>query len=393
MDREAAFHIIECLQKEGFTAYLAGGSVRDMLLGLASHDFDVATNASVEEIVSLFPKTLTVGAQFGVVIVLARGSKIEVATFRKDGSYSDGRKPDSIARGSPQEDAERRDFTINGLFYDPSTQTIFDFVEGQKDLQAKVLRAIGDPFARFAEDRLRMLRAIRFALRFDLTIAPQTYEAIKACSHLLLPSVSVERIFQELTKMEPKAQAFALLEETGLLKAIFPGESPRVSTLPALAKETPTSLYFALIFFQKTLNQWLKIARFFKCSHKEMSHLILLDAARQLDATSSLYTLAHYLAQDPELFYLEILARFWRKDPLWLTEFKYKQKMLKADILRIIEKRPLVTAAILQKEQIKPGPYMGQLLRQAEEIAINERLYTPEDVVRKLRLSGLLRKK
>lgn len=391
MDREAAFHIIEHLQKGGFTAYLAGGSVRDMLLGLASSDFDVATDASVEEIVSLFPKTLTVGAQFGVVIVLVRGGKVEVATFRKDGSYSDGRKPDSITRGTPEEDAKRRDFTINGLFYDPSTQEIFDFVGGQKDLESKVLRAIGDPFARFEEDRLRMLRAIRFALRFGLTIAPQTYEAIKACSHLLFPSVSVERVFQELTKMAPKTEAFALLEETGLLKAIFPGKSPNVALLPELAEETPTSLYFALLFFQHTLDQWLEIARFFKCSHKEMDHLILLDAGRNLSPSSSLHELAHYLAKDPELFYLEILARFWHKDPLWLKEFRQKQKMLKADILRIIEKRPLVTAAILQKEQIKPGPYMGQLLKKAEETAINGRLDKPEDVIRKLRLGGLLR--
>lgn len=385
MNSQLSLEVIKRLQGSGHIAYLAGGSVRDMLLGIASEDYDVATSASVEEITALFPKTLTVGAHFGVVIVMMKGQKIEVATFRQDGSYSDGRKPDFIERGTPQEDALRRDFTINGLFYDPITQQIFDFVGGREDLQNKILRAIGDPAKRFAEDRLRMLRAVRFALRFDLTIDPSTYSALKATSHLLFPSVSVERVWQEMEKMTPKAEAFQMLFDAGLLQAIFPHKILNIKNLKKIPPESPLIIFLALLFAEDTLANWLSMGEFFKCSHNSLHHLVLLDEARTLTLETSLYEWAHYFAKDTSLFYLNIWAQFGQKEPEWLQKRKELFAKLRPDVQRILDKRPLIDAACLMKEGIKPSPQMGKLLKKAEEISINERISSSVELLLKLK--------
>ena len=161
--RTAAFQVVQKLQDEGYQAVFAGGCVRDQLLGLTPKDYDVATSATPHEVIQFFPNAVTVGAHFGVVLVKVQGCAIEIATFRTDGSYADGRKPESVTFATIDEDASRRDFTINGLFYDPITDKLLDFVGGQKDLEVRTLRAIGNAQERFAEDHLRLLRAVRFA--------------------------------------------------------------------------------------------------------------------------------------------------------------------------------------------------------------------------------------
>src|SRR5687768_8185557 len=160
----SARRVVVRLQDAGFTAFYAGGCVRDMLRGQEPHDYDIATNAKPEEIARLFRRTVAVGAQFGVICVIENDAEFQVASFRADGLYVDGRHPQSITFASPREDAERRDFTINGMFFDPVRATLIDYVGGQTDLRKKLLRAIGDPAARFREDRLRMLRAVRFEI-------------------------------------------------------------------------------------------------------------------------------------------------------------------------------------------------------------------------------------
>lgn len=223
-DKSTALWVTRVLHDAGHEALLAGGCVRDMLLGNEPHDYDVATSATPTEVQALFRRVLMVGAQFGVAIVLRGEMQIEVATFRADLEYSDGRRPDGVRFTSAKEDALRRDFTINGMFFDPVAQTVVDYVGGQEDLQAGVLRTIGAPDERFGEDYLRLLRAVRFATRFGFEIEPQTERAMVAMAGRIT-GISGERIFDELAKMLRHAsapQAMAMLIDSGLAEAILP---------------------------------------------------------------------------------------------------------------------------------------------------------------------------
>src|SRR5271169_2032497 len=233
-----AIHVVRELRRHGFEAYFAGGCVRDMLLGLEPTDYDVATNAVPNEVMRIFSETYAVGAQFGVVLVpIPNDSEgeivppehphaIEVATFRSDGVYTDGRHPDQVQYSkSPEEDVLRRDFTINGLLMDPlDGDRVLDFVGGRADLAAGIVRAIGDPERRLQEDKLRMLRAVRFAARFGYAIDPATFSAIQELAPQI-QQVSRERVRDELTKMLTEGharRAFELLDSTGLLKQVLP---------------------------------------------------------------------------------------------------------------------------------------------------------------------------
>ena len=224
MSEAAARSIVERLRGAGFQALYAGGCVRDRLLGREPHDYDVATNARPEQVVALFPRTVPVGIQFGVILVLEQGEEIQVATFRGDGAYVDGRHPESIVYTDAEGDACRRDFTVNGLFYDPAEGKVLDFVRGENDLKARLLKAIGDPSMRFDEDKLRMLRAVRFATTLGFTIDSPTWEAVKRHAPEI-HAVSAERIREEFVKilLSPnRLQGFDLLDESGLLREILP---------------------------------------------------------------------------------------------------------------------------------------------------------------------------
>lgn len=222
--RQAAEAVLHTLRGAGHEAYFAGGSVRDLLMEREPLDYDIATSARPEAVQALFPRTVAVGVAFGVVVVLHGGHELQVATFRADGVYLDGRHPTSVRYSSAEQDVERRDFTINGLLYDPVQQTVLDYVGGQDDIAARVVRCIGDPRARFSEDRLRLLRAIRFAVRFGFTIERQTWQALRELAPDL-GAVSAERVWDELLKMltgpEPE-RALRLLEESGLLAEVLP---------------------------------------------------------------------------------------------------------------------------------------------------------------------------
>src|SRR6184192_4048244 len=212
------------LRESGHIAYFAGGCVRDMVRGLIPKDYDIATDARPEAVQTLFPRTFAVGAHFGVIIVLENGFQFEVATFRSDDTYIDGRHPSAVHFSSPEEDAQRRDFTINGMFYDPVAEKVIDFVGGRADLEAKLVRAIGDPAARFAEDRLRMLRAVRFATALDYKIDNQTWDALVA-SAASINEISAERIREELIRifLSPnRVRGWDLLDRSGLLRTILP---------------------------------------------------------------------------------------------------------------------------------------------------------------------------
>ena len=233
----AAVRIVEALRGAGHEAYLAGGCVRDLLMNREPADYDVATSATPDIVLDAFPRTFAVGAHFGVVLVANEDVVTEVATFRSDGVYSDGRRPDSVEYTlSAEEDVQRRDFTINGLLLDPLRaadslsnpaalrEAVLDYVYGLADLDASVIRAIGNPIQRFEEDQLRLLRAVRFAARFGFAIEPATFGAIRALAPKI-STVSRERVRDELTKMLTEGharRAFELLDETGLLAEVLP---------------------------------------------------------------------------------------------------------------------------------------------------------------------------
>jgi poly(A) polymerase len=222
--REKAISIVRRLRQEGYEAYLAGGCVRDMLLKKLPQDYDITTNAKPEDIRRVFPKTIPVGEQFGVILVLEDDEPFEVASFRHDGPYLDGRRPSHVRYGSLEEDVFRRDFTINGMVYDPVEDRVIDLVEGQKDLERRSIRAIGNAHQRFEEDRLRMIRAVRFAAGLKFEIDPSTSAAVKQLA-ATITQISWERIGEEVTRILTEGGArrgFELLDETGLLAVLLP---------------------------------------------------------------------------------------------------------------------------------------------------------------------------
>src|SRR5437762_2629792 len=221
---KAAREVAARLREEGHIAYFAGGCVRDIVRGETPKDFDIATDAKPEIVQKLFPRTYAVGAHFGVIIVLENGFQFEVATFRSDEAYIDGRHPSAVHFSSPEEDAKRRDFTINGMFYDPVAEEVIDFVGGRADIAAKLVRAIGDPAQRLAEDRLRMLRAVRFATVLDYKIDNGTWKALVANAPSI-NQISAERIREELVRIflsSNRARGWALLDSSGLMRVILP---------------------------------------------------------------------------------------------------------------------------------------------------------------------------
>ena len=216
--------IVRRLQSAGFAAFWVGGCVRDFLLGREPQDFDIATDAKPEQVEKLFRKTIPVGKKFGVVIVVEGGQQFQVATFRAEADYQDGRRPERIEFANAEADAARRDFTVNGLFYDPLTKKIHDWVGGEKDLRAKIIRTIGRPEERFGEDHLRMLRAVRFAAQLDFEIEAKTFSAIQSLAPKI-KLISAERVRDELLKLfrPPHAErGLALLRDSGLLEHILP---------------------------------------------------------------------------------------------------------------------------------------------------------------------------
>jgi poly(A) polymerase len=222
--RERAISIVQGLRQEGYEAYFAGGCVRDMLLDKAPQDYDITTSAHPEEVQRLFPETIPVGAQFGVILVLIDGQPFEVASFRHDGPYLDGRRPSHVRYGSLEEDVRRRDFTINGMIYDPIADHVIDLIGGREDLEQRRIRAIGEAEKRYEEDRLRMIRAVRFAASLNFTIEDATFAAIQRLAPTIT-DIAWERIGDEITRILTEGGArrgFELLDESGLLQVLLP---------------------------------------------------------------------------------------------------------------------------------------------------------------------------
>lgn len=231
MLKTLATELTQRLQQAGFSAFWVGGCVRDLLLGRSPGDYDIATSALPEQIETLFPHTIAVGRKFGVIVVIAQGHQFQVATFRAEANYQDGRHPEHVQFADAMADARRRDFTINGLFFDPVRNELHDWVTGEPDLKTKIIRTIGNPAERFAEDHLRLLRAVRFAAQLDFTIEPETFAAIRANASKLT-AISAERIRDELLKLfrpPHAARGLELLRESGLLEQVLPELVPTIT--------------------------------------------------------------------------------------------------------------------------------------------------------------------
>ncbi len=399
--------VVSRLSQAGHVAYFAGGWVRDYLLKHPSDDIDIATSASVTEVQALFPHTIPVGIAFGIIIVVEGSHHFEVATFRKEKGYHDGRRPTSIEPASAQEDAERRDFTINGMFWDPLHEKLYDFVGGQKDLREEIIRAIGDPHERFLEDRLRMMRAVRYSTRFNFPIEEATAQAIISHAPSLLPAVAMERVWQEFRKMSTFAhfdRGLLSLHQLHLLPVIFPRLKSiplteikhRLAPLSFFPPKTPAIAEMIELFPDATLEERLELCEYLKLSSDEREIVRFLYKLEQLFAFPQQWRLEdHEWAKIYAHPYgpLGVTIRAAHLPPsdqeTFLSYHRKQQEELSSFIVRLQKKTPLVRAEHLMQHGIAPSPHMGRLLVEAERISINDRLSTPESVIVMLKKSPL----
>ncbi len=406
-----ATSIVKKLVEAGHIAYFAGGWVRDFLMKKPSDDIDIATSASVEEVQALFPKTIPVGVAFGIVIVVQENHQFEVATFRKDHGYLDGRRPTGIDPAAPEEDAKRRDFTINGMFYDPLKKCIYDYVGGQKDIENRVIRAIGNPHERFLEDRLRMMRAVRYSTRFDFPITQETKEAILAHATTLLPAVAMERIWQEFRKMSKFAHfdtALVTLHSLDLLPTIFPTLrgvplneiEKRAQHISQFPKEAPPISELLELFPHYSLEELYTLCDNLKLSNEERTFATLLHHATTMMSMPKEWQerlekieWAKFYASPHNEICLKIFALHLppSEQTHFLTSHEERRTLLKAPIMRLQTNTPVIRAEHLLKEGIKPGKQMGLLLKEAERISVNENLDSPTPILQKLKSSPLWR--
>jgi poly(A) polymerase len=444
--KQHANEIVRTLRERGHLAYFAGGCVRDLLLARDPADYDVATDATPRQVMQIFPETFAVGEQFGVVLVPVdsfdespvKGSSprttrkaIEVATFRSDVGYSDGRHPDEVRFSKdPREDVERRDFTINGMMLDPDTNEILDFVGGRADLTAGIIRAIGDPERRFTEDKLRMLRAVRFAARFDYQIDPATMAAIQELAPKI-HQVSCERIREELTKMltEGRARrAFQLLDESGLLPEVLPEiavmkgvEQPPqyhpegdvfvhtlllLEKLPAGASKTlawgallhdvgkPPTFRVApdRIRFDGHVEVGVKMAaeicRRLRFSNFETDQILALvdnhmrfgDVLRMKQSTLKRFLRLAAFDEHLELHRMDVLSSNGN-----LSAYNYSREQLHAIPPEAIRPRPLVTGRDLIEAGYAPGPRFKEILSAIEDAQLEGRITSREAGIEFLR--------
>jgi tRNA nucleotidyltransferase/poly(A) polymerase len=378
-NKKASIKIIRQLHHNGFHALLAGGCVRDMLLSRRAKDYDVATNARPEDVIRLFKRTLKVGAQFGVVIVLIEGRQIEVATFRTETGYADGRHPDTVEFTGAAQDAARRDFTINGMFYDPLTERVIDYVNGQADLKKRIIRTIGKPAERFGEDYLRMLRAIRFSTQLGFAIEPSTWSAICANADKIR-KISGERIAMELESIltDPnRAAGVSMLNKSVLAEKIFPDfvglqSQYAVVVLGQLRKKVDFALALAGLFAGCEVQFAADKLRVLKLSRNRIKHIKFLLSNRDtlLDEKMSLARLKKLLAEPyfRDLYELQRAIQKTkgdgRKSLVALINLRKRIKALGDIELR---PKPLLNGHDLIRLGAVPGPVLGLL---AEELYV-----------------------
>ncbi len=426
-----ALAIAATLRKNGFVAYFAGGCVRDYLMGQAPQDFDIATTATPEEVERLFPKTVPVGKQFGVMLVVDSDIPFEVATFRCEGGYQDGRHPTHVAFTRPEEDAKRRDFTVNGLFYDPFASKVIDFVNGVDDIPKKIIRAIGNAEVRFHEDKLRLLRAIRFASTLGFEIEEKTWEAVKKHAPEI-HAVSPERVREELVKIFTRAGAargFVLLSESGLMKEILPeieamkgvaqpenfhpeGDvyehtrlllenlHPPVSTMLAFSallhdvgKPKTSAIRKGRLTFYEHSEEGAKIAELMmkrlRFSNEEISgvcecisnHMKFMDVKKMRAGKLKQFISRPYFNEEMELHRIDCLASHGMLD-----NYGFLQEKLKEYEHEELKPKPLVNGNDLIAMGMSPGPAMKPILEELYELQLEGAHKTRDEALAWLRV-------
>jgi len=389
-NKQAAIKIIKRLRRNGFEALLAGGCVRDMLLGQRAKDYDVATDAQPKDVIGLFRHTLKVGAKFGVIIVLVGGRQVEVATFRTEADYTDGRHPGAVKFSNAAEDASRRDFTINGMFYDPLQKEVIDYVDGQADLRAKIVRTIGRPAERFSEDYLRMLRAVRFSTQLGFAIEPLTWSAIYS-NATKIAKISGERISIELEGIlvnPNRAAGASMLFDSGLAEIIFPRFSSEqmktaIDILGQLRKKVDFALALACFFAGCQTEFAIEKCRVLKLSRSQTKHIkfLLANRGKLLDERMSLAGLKKILAE-PYFWDLYELQRAiqkaeggGRESTAPLVNLRKRIKALGDIELR---PKPLLNGHDLIRLGAVPGPGLGQLKEELYIAQLEGKLQTPQ---------------
>ncbi len=396
--RETALWVVQHLVEGGFQALFAGGCVRDMLLEHPVYDYDVATDASPDQVAELFPRVLLVGAKFGVAMVLHRGRKVEVTTFRSDVSYSDGRRPDAVTFTSAAEDAQRRDFTINGMFYDPLKEQLIDYVGGQRDLELRIIRTIGQPEQRFGEDYLRMLRAARFSVRLGFAIESETAAAVRALADRI-KAISGERIFEELSKMLARAsaaEALDLLIDLNLAQHIFPAElmadEPRLARarqrLAKVASKKNLTLALAALLAEAPPAAIRACVRRWGASNELRDELSYLAARLDGWQTAADAQLADFKFLMGSPYWLHLHA-LWRAQEELATGKSEQAKRITQRAAGINPEAvcppALITGADLHGLGLTDGPTMGKLLRRLYEAQLNEEFSTRDAALEEAR--------
>lgn len=409
--RDFAVDIVRRLQQAGFTALWAGGCVRDFLLGHVPDDYDVATNARPEEVRTLFGKnrTLAIGASFGVILVHGprgcRTGDVEVATFRTEGPYRDGRRPDHVTFATPEEDALRRDFTINGMFYDPLTDQVFDYVGGRGDLDRHVVRAIGEPRARFTEDKLRMLRAVRMTARFDFGLDDATAAAVREMSREILV-VSSERIAQELKKMlvhVRRSAAMRLADQLQLLPVILPellpllrepGAPRWLETLSLLNRleAPPFELAFAVLLLDlhagfpidATIETAASICRRLRLSNDETRRITWLIAHQRALSGAPAMRLSQLKRLLAGPFIDDLLQMSHARthgDPVAAADIRFCEDYLARTPWEEVDPAPLISGDDLIQLGFTPGSLFKDLLDRIRDAQLDGIVRTREDAV------------
>ncbi|UCD28842.1 MAG: CCA tRNA nucleotidyltransferase [Planctomycetota bacterium] len=394
---EAALAVVRHLRQNGHEAYWAGGSVRDMLLNRDPEDIDVATEAPPERIIELFSRTRKVGAKFGVVMVQQGTHWIETATFRTDTDYQDGRRPVSVEFTTAEHDAQRRDFTINGLFYDPIEEKVIDYVGGQSDLDAGVIRAIGDPGQRFAEDHLRMLRAVRFATRFGFEIEPATAEAIGQQAGKIT-RISPERIHEELEKMlghRSRAKAVEEIARHGLLEHLWPGShwpadrlQRALGVIGALPEDVDFVSVMAALLHELSVDVAKKICRELRCSNRQIDDTGWLienrnrfDEAKSMSLAEFKKLLAHPRADDLLALYKAICESQNKSLDVYVAVGQRRDSIPPAEVAPL----PLVTGEDLIELGLEPGPQFKQILDKLYDAQLNNELITRRQAIEQMK--------
>ena len=381
--KQAAITIVRKLRKSGFDALLAGGCVRDMLCSKKPKDHDVATSATPVQVCRIFRRTIKVGAKFGVVIVLVDNQQVEVATFRSETGYSDGRRPDKVRFTSAKEDALRRDFTINGMFYDPLKKEVIDYVGGRSDLKRKTIKTIGKPSERFSEDYLRILRAVRFSAQLGFKIEENTLSAVKKYADKIT-KISGERIAVELESLfaaTDSKKGVKLLIETGLLKMIFPvfkKSAPmefalRVFSL--LPKKTTFQLAISAIFSGCKTGDAMENLRVLKLSRNQLKYVkFLLEKRGYLLGELSLAQLKMIVAEPyfEDLYSLQkAIQKTEKKSVSPLLRVRRRANALAGEILK---PKPLLNGYEIIKLGAMPGPQVGLVAKELYIEQLSERI-------------------